>query len=196
MFQPKCTHIIIVESLIKEPQNKGQSRTQSLHIKHSHLGPICSLHYSTNAFLTWTSLQKTKRLVPKVPSFIHKLYSTVPDNPSAIAMALQHSPIVSFLSRITSHIVPALELAGLHCRHICIHRILVKNHIAMICSISKDCSETSLIRISLVQNLVNLNTFGGPIIKWVVPYQFTKVSHMTLSELDETWWVGSPSELM
>ena len=31
---------------------------------------------------------------------------------------------------------------------------------------------------------------------WVIPYQFTEVSHMTLSELDETWWVGSPSELM
>ena len=31
---------------------------------------------------------------------------------------------------------------------------------------------------------------------WVIPYQFTKVSYVTLSELDETWWVGSPSELM
>ena len=30
----------------------------------------------------------------------------------------------------------------------------------------------------------------------VIPYQFTEVSHVTLSELDETWWVGSPSELM
>ena len=33
-------------------------------------------------------------------------------------------------------------------------------------------------------------------IRGVIPYQFTEVSHMTLSELDETWWVGSPSELM
>ena len=30
----------------------------------------------------------------------------------------------------------------------------------------------------------------------VIPYQFTEVSQVTLSELDETWWVGSPSELM
>ena len=30
----------------------------------------------------------------------------------------------------------------------------------------------------------------------VIPYQFTEVSYVTLSELDETWWVGSPSELM
>ena len=27
--------------------------------------------------------------------------------------------------------------------------------------------------------------------KWVIPYQFTEVSHMTLSELDKIWWVGS-----
>ena len=29
----------------------------------------------------------------------------------------------------------------------------------------------------------------------VIPYQFTEVSQVTLSEMDETWWVGSPSEL-
>ena len=26
---------------------------------------------------------------------------------------------------------------------------------------------------------------------WVIPYQFTKVLHMTLSELDKIWCVGS-----
>ena len=30
-------------------------------------------------------------------------------------------------------------------------------------------------------------------ILWVISYQFTKVSHMTLSDLDEIWFVGSPS---
>ena len=28
---------------------------------------------------------------------------------------------------------------------------------------------------------------------WVIPYQFTEVSHMTLSDLDEIQFVGSPS---
>ncbi len=27
---------------------------------------------------------------------------------------------------------------------------------------------------------------------WVIPYQFTKVLHMTPSELDEIWCMGSP----
>ena len=26
---------------------------------------------------------------------------------------------------------------------------------------------------------------------WVIPYQFTKVSHMTPSEVDEIWYVGA-----
>ena len=31
---------------------------------------------------------------------------------------------------------------------------------------------------------------------WVIPYQFTKLLHMTLSELNEIWCVGSSSGLM
>ena len=30
----------------------------------------------------------------------------------------------------------------------------------------------------------------------VIPYQFTEVLHITLSDLDETWYVGSPGGLM
>ena len=33
---------------------------------------------------------------------------------------------------------------------------------------------------------------GAPRNGWVIPYQFTKVLHMTLSELDEIRCVGSP----
>ena len=30
----------------------------------------------------------------------------------------------------------------------------------------------------------------------VIPYQFTEVLHITLSDLDETWYVGCPGGLM
>ena len=33
-------------------------------------------------------------------------------------------------------------------------------------------------------------------LKRVIPYQFTEVLHITLSSLDETWYVGSPGGLM
>ena len=44
--------------------------------------------------------------------------------------------------------------------------------------------------------VVSYSAVCKDIIMWVIPYQFTEVSHVTLSELGETWWVGSPSELM
>ena len=31
---------------------------------------------------------------------------------------------------------------------------------------------------------------------WVIPYQFSKSSHMTSLELDETWYISSPSGIM
>ena len=32
--------------------------------------------------------------------------------------------------------------------------------------------------------------------RWVIPYHFTKLLHMTPSELNKKWCVGSPSSLM
>ena len=36
----------------------------------------------------------------------------------------------------------------------------------------------------------------GVVDKWVIPYHFTKLLHMTPSELNKIWCVGSPSSLM